>query len=260
MIHGTFTHAQGYETGITVNGIPACVVGNEFVVNHLPLEEGANTVTIEATDITGYTESLTLTIHRVPSEVTLDLTATRYAGLFPLESILTVEQSFDLTDLTLNVSGPGNAIVTEASEAGQYQIDIPVEGIYLLTAEARDEANVVYTDTIAFAVWDRADLDALLHSKWESMKQRLAQQDIGGALSFVATATQALYQDIYSALSAQLPQIVQAVQDIELIDVQGHMAKYRLRRQETHGGQVYLITYYLYFGIDRDGLWKIVRY
>ncbi|WP_179137351.1 PASTA domain-containing protein [Candidatus Entotheonella palauensis] len=260
LIHGTFIHAQGYETGITVNGIPACVVGNEFAVNHLPLEEGANTLTIEATDITGYTERLTLTIHRVPSEVTLDLTASQYAGLFPLESIITVEQSFDLTDLTLNVSGPGHAIVTEAPEAGQYRIDMPAEGIYLLTAEARDEADVVYTDTIAFAVWDRAALDALLRSKWEGMKQQLTQQDIGGALSFFAANTRAPYQDIYSALSAQLPQIVQAMQDIELIDVQGHLAKYRIRRQEIHSGQVYLITYYLYFSVDKDGLWKILRY
>lgn len=150
--------------------------------------------------------------------------------------------------------------MTEAPEAGQYRIEIPAEGIYVLTAEVRDEADVVYTDTIAFAVWDRAVLDALLRRKWEGMKERLTRQDIGGALSFLAAATQDLYQDVYSALSADLPQIVQAMQDIELIHVQGAMAKYRLRRQEFHGGQVYLITYYLYFSVDRDGLWKILRY
>lgn len=92
------------------------------------------------------------------------------------------------------------------------------------------------------------------------MKQSLAQQDIAGALSFFTTDTQSLYQDVYSALSAQLPQIVQDMQDIELIYVQGHFAKYRIRREETYSGQVYLITHYLYFSVDSDGLWKVLRY
>ena len=34
-------------------------------------------------------------------------------------------------------------------------------------------------------------------------------------------------------------------------------AKYRLRRQQTVGGLATMITYYVYFSVDSDGIWRI---
>jgi hypothetical protein len=56
------------------------------------------------------------------------------------------------------------------------------------------------------------------------------------------------------------PQIVEDMQDIELIYIEGSVAKYRIRKNELYGGEMLTITYYLYFIIDEDGLWKIHRY
>jgi hypothetical protein len=39
MVRGTVTNAAGNETGVTVNGIPAIISGNEFAVNHVPLQQ-----------------------------------------------------------------------------------------------------------------------------------------------------------------------------------------------------------------------------
>jgi hypothetical protein len=51
----TITNATGNETGVVVNGIVAMVYGNQFVANHVPLEEGGNTITATAMDTDGNT-------------------------------------------------------------------------------------------------------------------------------------------------------------------------------------------------------------
>jgi len=50
------------------------------------------------------------------------------------------------------------------------------------------------------------------------------------------------------------------MQQIELIYVEETAAKYRIRKSEYWGGQLYELTYYIYFEVDGDGIWKIYRY
>ncbi|HBF43578.1 MAG TPA: adhesin, partial [Desulfobacteraceae bacterium] len=109
-------------------------------------------------------------------------------------------------------------------------------------------------------VLDEADLNALLKAKWNGMKAALASQDISNALNYFAEDKKDLYNDIYTALNDNLPQIVQDMQDIQLICVWDKSAKYRIRRDQLCNGQIYPITYYIYFMVDDDGLWKIYRY
>ena len=49
-IRGTIDDQPGAEVGVTVNGIPAEVNGNNFAVLDVPLQEGQNTIIANATD------------------------------------------------------------------------------------------------------------------------------------------------------------------------------------------------------------------
>lgn len=69
-----------------------------------------------------------------------------------------------------------------------------------------------------------------------------------------------LYNELFTALHDQLPQIAQGMQDIQLINIVNNAAKYRIKRSETHGGQSVDVTYYIYFERDNNGLWKIKRF
>ncbi len=42
-VRGTFSHARGLETGLTVNGVPVIIDGDRFIANHVPLVQGKNT-------------------------------------------------------------------------------------------------------------------------------------------------------------------------------------------------------------------------
>ncbi len=63
MVHGTFVNTSGHETGITVNGMVAMVYGDRFVVNRVPLEQGANTIAVTATDANGFSQTASATVN-----------------------------------------------------------------------------------------------------------------------------------------------------------------------------------------------------
>lgn len=93
----------------------------------------------------------------------------------------------------------------------------------------------------------------MLRAKGEGMKRALMEKDIQKAVDYFTDWTKERYANIFEILKEYLPQIVQEMQDIKMIYIQGDVAKYRIRRMETAGE----ITYYIYFVKDKDGLWKI---
>ena len=50
------------------------------------------------------------------------------------------------------------------------------------------------------------------------------------------------------------------MQDIQLLYSKNNTSKYRIRKNELYGGQMLIITYYIYFAIDWDGVWRIYRF
>ena len=105
-----------------------------------------------------------------------------------------------------------------------------------------------------------AELDTVLRSQWNEMREALARNDIDKAVSYFAYENRELYREIYTALADQLPQVAQDLGDIKLIVIEHRTAKYRLIRKEIIKGKTYDITYYVYFILDRDGVWRIFRY
>jgi len=292
-VEGTIIHPLGAETGIIVYphtrgeidkpphhkmpeeykghhpihskgspiGIAAMVYGNQFVASHVPVEEGRNILTVVATDADGNVVFRSIKVNVVMPENYIRITADTEMGISPLETTLRIEGSFSFTqDPVLSYAGPADAQLIENPSPTEYRMRMTTTGIYTFKTEAKDSQGNTYTDTASVTVINKVELDALLRTKWEGMKSALANQDIGKAVDYFAADTQELYRNLYNALSSHLPQIAQDMQNIQFIYAEGKMAKYRIRRNEDYGGQVYPIIYYIYFVRDQDGLWKIYRY
>ena len=105
-----------------------------------------------------------------------------------------------------------------------------------------------------------AELDTVLRSQWNEMREALARNDIDKAVSYFAYENRELYREIYTALADNLPQVAQDLGDITPVVIEHRTAKYRLIRKEVIKGKTYDITYYVYFILDRDGVWRIFRY
>jgi hypothetical protein len=292
-VEGTVVHPLGHETGVIIYphhkgeipllpphgrtdekkhhhplhskdsylGIAAMVYGNQFVASHVPLQQGANTITAIATDTAGNSVSTSITVNVTIPANYIRITADTEMGISPLETTLHIEGSFSFAQApVLTYTGPGEAQLIENPSPTEYRMRMTTAGIYTFMAEAKDSQGNTYTDTVTVTVLTKTELNALLQAKWDGMKSALSNQNVDGALKYFARETNELYRDIYTALGNNLPQIAQDMQNIQFIYAEGRMAKYRIRRNEEHGGQVYPITYYIYFVRDWDGLWKIYRY
>ena len=255
MVEGTITNTTGHETGVTVNGIVAIVYGDHFVANHVSLQEGGNTITATATDTDANTATASIGVYAETAVDYITITADTESGISPLETTLSVEGSFTFAAPLLTYTGPG-AVDLDGPVDNEYNVGITTEGIYYFTAEVDYQGNT-YTDTIATVVLNQAELDALLTAKWDGMKTSLINNNIEGALNYFHESSKKDYQEIFNLLRARLPHIVSAMREIELIYSEDRLAKYRIKREEEVQGQIYDITYYIYFVKDFNGLWHI---
>ncbi|MFH1674410.1 MAG: hypothetical protein ABIF87_13415, partial [Pseudomonadota bacterium] len=256
LVQGTLTNATGNETGVTVNGIMATVYGDHFMANHVPLQEGENTLTVTATDIDGNTASASTTVYVETTGDYIRITANPVSGISPLETTLSIDGSFSFTESSLTCTGPGD-VEFLGSTSDEYNVRMTVEGIYYFTAEVTDDQSNTYTDTVAIIVLDEAELDALLSAKWNGMKQALVNGDIEGALEYFHEKSRAKYGEIFTLLQDEIGGVFSSLGDMELIYLKETMAKYRIRRYQTIEGQDKWVTYYIYFVKDPWGIWKI---
>ncbi len=259
MVKGAIINATGNETGATVNGIVATVYGTQFIANHVPLTEGSNTITVTVIDSAGSTATTSITVNAVTTGNYIKLSSNIESGISPLEVTLRIDGSFSITQSNLNITGPVQPEIISSSP-DEYRVKMKAEGIYYFTASATGPDSNVYQDTIVIIVMNRNQMDMLLKGKWEGMKTKLSSQDVEGALGYISEQSREKYRTIFNALISRLPLIASGMEDIQLIYISDSVAKYRIRRNETYGGQTYTITYYIYFNVGSDGIWRIDRF
>jgi hypothetical protein len=258
MVRGSIINSAGDETGVTVNGAFATVYGNQFMAN-VSLQEGSNTITATATDTEGNTASTSITVNAMTTGNYIRLISNIESGIAPLEATLRIDGSFSIENSSVTVSGPVQPEITQVS-ADEYTVRMTVEGIYNITASVTGPDGNVYQNTVVINVMNRTQLDNLLKKKWEEMNSALTNQDVEKASTFYSEETKQIYSDLFTALYDYLPQISQEMQEIQLIYLKNNTAKYRMRSNELYGGRYITLTYYIYFVIDKDGIWKIYRY
>ncbi|MBI4824869.1 MAG: carboxypeptidase regulatory-like domain-containing protein [Nitrospirae bacterium] len=260
MASGTIVNATGNETGVTVNGVVAVVYNGQFFVNHLPLVEGENIITVNAVDTSGNSSVTSITVFADTTKPYVKLNSNIESGIATFDAYFSVDTSLPDSVSTYQMDGNyegsfdldyTGAVFDDVSFTYAY------EGIYYPMILATDSAGNGYTDTIAVVVQDRVELDALLQGKWEGMKAALGNHNITTAVNAFTDDKQAHYTQLFNDIDAFLPQFVQDMQDIELIYAKNNIAKYRIRKNEVYAGQSYEIAYFIYFVLDENGIWKI---
>jgi PKD repeat protein len=264
-VKGAIVNPSGNETGVTVNGIPATVYGSQFIAGHVPLAEvplaeGANTITITATDTAGSTTTNSITVNASAPANYIRLTSNIESGISPLEVTLRLDGSFSIENSNMSVTGPAAIELIENPTPDEYRIKITTEGVYYFTAGATGQDGAEYQDTVAITVMNREQLDRLLKAKWEGMKGALASQDIETGVLFLTERSKETYRQAFNIIRDDLPQIMGQMQNIELIYLSGDVAKYRIQRDHNISGVVHTVTYYIYFARNESGLWKVDKY
>ncbi len=256
MVRGTVINSSGRETGVTVNGMPVTVYNNQFIANHVPLAEGQNTIAITATDSAGNTATTQIAVNAVSAGHYIRLVSNIESGIPPMEVMLRVDGSFSVSESNLGIVGPVQPeVISSATE--EYRLKFSMEGVYYITVTAQGPDGLPYQDTVAITVINRNQLDMLLKAKWEGMKESLMNGDVEKGLIYFKDYAKDKYRRIFSALISRLPMIASGMQDISMCHVSSDVVEYRISRLESIDDQIKTITYFIYFSIDKDGLWKI---
>ena len=253
---GTITSTAD-EFWVMVNGMPAVIYGDQFVVNNVPLTNGSTRIIVNAMNSNGAIGRAEISVTTNMTEPYVQLSANIQSGTSPLNTYFTVNTNTTgmITGYQLDF-GDGSAHYSSASFDDVVHT-YTAEGVFHPVLTITDSMGNVYIDTLALTVLNKTKLNAALTSKWNGMKAKLVNQDINGALAYFSSISQDRYRDIFTTLNPDLPQIALEMQDIEMIYAINKMAKYRIRANELYGGQNLEITYYIYFEVNEYGAWRI---
>jgi len=255
---GTIINTSGAETGVTVNGMPATVTGNRFIVNHAPLTLGSNTISITATDANGLTTSATRNV-TVTTGNYIRISSNIESGTGPLDMNLRIDGSFAVTAPTIHVTGPGGAATLTPVSETEYTAKLTSDGAYVVTATATGPDGQVYTDSVTITVMSRYQLETLLKAKWGAINDKITRGDIEAAVLYLKSAKQAYFRELFTALGSQLPQLATGSPPLEFVYVTNDVAKCRVFQQETVQGQNVKIGYPVYFEKE-GGIWRLKQY
>ena len=256
VVRGTVTNPNSGEVGVTVNSFSAGVQGNTFAASVVVTPD---TTSLTATATTPGGASATQTINIAVSNPAVsagDLFASPTGGVAPLTVKFSLRTNADVTQVTLDADSDG--IVDFAGALlDQQPFTYAQPGVYVATATATDAQGVQRSSNVLVQVFDRSQLDALLQSRWSSLRDSLIARDIARALDQLIASERERYGALFNQLGDILTSLGTDMPTLQAIYLDAGHAKYRLRREQTVGGVPTQITYFVYFSIDSDGIWRI---
>jgi hypothetical protein len=255
IVQGKIYNQTG-EVGVVANGVLAEVQGGDFAVI-VPLQIGQNMVTVTATRPNGLKGQASITISTETQEEMVGLTASPTSGILDQTGILNVtfETQADIVNPVSSYSwdfnGDGIPEITgnQVTVIAQYQHP----GVYLPKVTVTDSENNTYEETTIVYVLSREEMDALLRSKWDGMKEALSHGNINEALNYFVKDSREEYREIFELLAPQLPALVSAMREINVVDIKGNSAEYYIKRFQKGVD----ISYFIYFMRDENGIWRI---
>ncbi|MBI2160548.1 MAG: hypothetical protein HYU25_09270 [Candidatus Rokubacteria bacterium] len=248
VVRGT-VDAAGAEVGVTVNGVPAALQGTAFAVQ-MPVVSGPTTVTALATSETGATAGHSVNVLVTPGAGP-SLRATPESGAAPLGVSFSLLGVAGAT-VALDLDGDGATDFTGPTLDGQ-SFTYTQPGIYVVGVTVTDPQSAQVVARTVVNVFDGASLDALLHAKWQALKDALRVGDIPRALSTIVARSRPRYEALFRLLAPRLATIDTILTDLVLDEIDGREAFYAMVR--TDGGVAK--SFEVRFSIDEDGIWRL---
>ncbi|MDF1536335.1 MAG: hypothetical protein P1S46_07520 [bacterium] len=244
------------DVGIEVDGVPADLSGQFFVASNIPLVTGTNTLTATIATFEYITVTATVEVTTTGESPSVELSSNINSGVPPLTVSFSPDvRGIEAVEYRYDLDGNGTVDETRTTDSS-VQFTYTYMGVFTAEVVVVDVGGIERTGFTTVTVQDRTVADALFTGRWNDFRGELSNSDIEGAVDKFSPYSADRYQKIFTTIQSALPQMAADMADIEIIYVKGDSAKYRLRREEN--GQ--LVTYYLYFMRDPDGIWRIHKF
>ena len=258
IVTGSIGNPATVETGVTVNGLPASLNNNLFVVNNVPLNAGQNTITVTATDINGTTASKSITVNATIPENYITLSVYPESGIVPLIVSFVISENLSNSILNYQIDFNGDGIMDYSSSTFEnINYTYSSEGTYHPQVTVMDSAGNIYVGSSTVTILSKTQLEALLKAKWEGMKSALMAGDMETALSYFMPGNQEKYRQIFTAFGqTKINSIFSGISSIHLSNNYEKVASCGALRAEAGG----TYSYPLIFVKDNNGIWKIFEF
>ena len=244
-------------TGVVVNGRTAAIYDGQFAVTGLPLQPGANSINITATepDGTQVTQTITLTSG---GSLPYEITVSPDTGIAPLNVVLNVtnnsSNAVQLVEIDMENDGAPEYSANSLS-AGETQVNsrYATAGLYHGSARILDDSGTETILPFIVVVEDRIGMTARLRSVYDTMLSQLRSGDIVSGLNQISGTSRSRYQTIFNELGANLATAITGLGDIRDVVMGNGWTELILVRDP--GGTKTAFRINLIKG--QDGVWRI---
>lgn len=262
------SHTGPANTGMTVNDRVVVSNATKYTSQLIPLELGANVITVTATTQDGATQAVARTVTYNPAAADpVRLTATTAADFAPLRVPFQLTAAPppgqpSITRVRIDFDGDGNFDSDTANIPSAIARDYAVPGVFLARARITfDDGNgmtapVEHDSTFQIQMHQIAYTREVLCTVYYGMKHRLQANNVASALNTIASAKRPQYQSMWNSAGGNLPTIAGGLGDI----VQGRIADISAELvaavpDAAHPGDY--LGYQVLLGRDADGVWRI---
>lgn len=272
-VYGTFTGPVN--TGVLINGIPACVKGNVFYVNNVGLINGASNISAVLTYQDGSTSSQVIQVNgsvsshisaSVSNNCSLSPLTANFNVALPNATIRNIvdRNGDDIGDPYYNslaaklfeIDYDGDGTVDESSVnyiSGALQYTFALPGIYESVIRVTDGLDVIHTENIYVVVLDDTEFDDILQITWDGMWTSLKAGDKFTALTYVSPDSRSTYNTLFDALMPNMTAINNRMTGVRRVSATGNIASGAILKNGSGQNKFYMIN----FTKDYDGVWRI---
>lgn len=239
------------DTGVAVNGVPAQIVGGQFVTPRFVLQDGSNTLTAVATTIDGLTATSAITITANASSAVVALVTDAQVGYAPTSAGFSASVPSSIIVQNISLAYGDGAIYSGTGPIPRHTY--ATAGIFKANLTITDTTSHVYTSSSTITAVDFAAQRQTLCSVYAHLRSRMAVSDVPGALYAFQNKHRQKYLTLFNALGVNLPAAAARLGVIGNGTIGLTTAELFLILEQA--GQVN--AYPLHMAMDGSGVWRI---
>lgn len=238
-------------SGVTVNGVVAQIVGTTFYATDVPLAQGTNLLAVTVTSFHGQSATQSLSLAST-GPAPIQILATPTYGPAPLRVDFTAANNGPNAIQRIEGDIDGNGTI-DITTTGDFYALYPTPGVRQATVTVTDTAGNAFSRTFPIVVRNPDDVDQSLRGIWRGFSAALVSGDMAGALEHFMTQSRPRYAAIFGALAPQLPVIAEAFSTLQKVSTDEDIADYAINRTVNGSNLIFLVT----FIRDKDGVWRL---
>lgn len=255
----TSTFAAPPNSAISANGRAASISNDRYFVNDLPLQIGANTITVTLTAANGISVNQTFTVTRSGGAALFDMSVSPDQGTTPLTSRLTLTNlggTFATVLLSCHNPDGDLAAANIITQTALNPVDCTYSaaGVFRPWAAIKDATGkIIWSDAkYVTANSQRGNLD-IVRAVYVNMVDALKVGNTTAASNAFFGHAKGKYGDIFAKLGADLPVFAAQLGDIASISASDIHAEITIVRTVDSTKSVFMV----YLVLGEDGIWRI---